>query len=207
MSLFPKKLRAGCLLQSLVGLAIAGALYILTFALFAPWGFFLGGTFHLFPGWQGTGRLHASSGDFVLYFWISPTSSGRTYNYPAVDGWGRLCTPRGEEFKLRVTGGMHERTGIDTNGKTMHLSLHQRPWYYGLTGTWDSRPRLELRGRWQNPDLVMEDEGSLSRAFLPDGKLYQGPPRNQPAVREKLQVVLHETGWLGFAGGCRAEAK
>jgi hypothetical protein len=203
----PKQRRLGCLPRFILYLVLGMVAIALITALFAPWGFFLGGRFHILPVWQGIGRMHASSGDFVLYLWISPTSSGRTYNYPAFNGWGTLCTPRGEQFKLRVTGGMHERTGIDSNGKAMRISLHRRPWYYGLTGTWDSRPRLELRGRWQNPDLVMDDGGSLSRAFLPDGRLYQGPPRNQPAAREKLELVLHETGWLGFVSGCRAEAK
>jgi len=201
-----KKSCLGCFLQSTMALALGAVLFALILAVFAPWGFFLGGKFHLMPGWQGIGRLHASSGDFVLYLWISPASSGRTYNFPYFNGWGYLCTPRGEKFKLRVTGGMHERTGIDSNGKAMHLSLHQRPWYYGFAGTYESRPRLELRGRWQNPDLVMDDGGTLSQAFLPDGSLYKGPPRNQPAVREKLQIVFHETGWLGFGGGCQAEA-
>jgi hypothetical protein len=58
------------------------------------------------------------------------------------------------------------------------------------TGNWD-RPRLTLRGRWQNPDLVMNDGGTLSAAFLPDGRLYDGPPRNQPRAREPLPVVFH----------------
>jgi hypothetical protein len=176
-------------------------------ALFAPWSFFLGGRFHVFPVWQGIGHMQASSGDYVLSFWISPAPGGRTFNLPYFTGWGYLCTPRGEQFKLRVTGGMHERTGIDSNGKEMHLSLQRRPWYYAFVGTWDHRPRLDLRGRWQNPDLVMEDGGSLSQAFLPDGRLYLGPPRNQPVAREKLRIVLRETGWLGFTAGCRAEAK
>lgn len=179
----------------------------LIMAIFAPWGFYLGGKFHVFPVWQGVGRFHASSGDYVLYFWLSPTRSGRTFNFPSFAGWGTLCTPRGERFKLRVTGGMLEKTGIDSNGKAMHLSLHRRPWYYTFTGTWDSRPRLDLRGRWENPDLVLEDGGTLSRAFLPDGSLYQGPPRNQPAAREKLRIVLHETGWLGFVSSCGTEAR
>ncbi len=197
----------GCLGRLALIFVLGTIAVALLAAVFTPWGFFLGGRFHVLPVWQGIGRVHTSSGDYVLYFWISPSRSGRTFNLPAFAGWGSLCTPRGEQFKLRVTGGMHERTGVDSNGKAVHLTFHRRPWYYGLTGVWDSRPRLDLRGRWENPDLVMEDGGTLSQAFLPDGTLYQGPPRNQPAAREKLRIVLHETGWLGFVAGCRAEAR
>ena len=103
-----------------------------------------------------------------------------------------------------MTGGLHEHTGIDTNGKKMSLEFYRRPWYWGWTGTWDRRPRLNLTGRWQNPDLVMNDGGTLSQAFLADGTLYQGPPKQRPAAREKLPIVLHETGWAGWLDDCRA---
>jgi hypothetical protein len=199
----------GCLgcLGRLLALCVLGAVAAaLIAAVFAPWSFFLGGHFHLLPIWEGTARLKASSGEYVLSFWISPQPGGRTYNFPYFTGWARLCTPRGERYSLRVTGGMHEHPGTDTNGKDMHLEFYRRPWYYGLSGNWDRRPRLDLRGRWENPDLVMSDGGSLSRAFLPDGTLYQGPPQRQPAARETLRVVFHETALSLSLPGCPAQA-
>jgi hypothetical protein len=200
--------RVGCLgcLGRLVAVFVLVAVVMgLTVAVFAPWSFFLGGHFHLMPFWQGTGRLKASSGEYVLSFWIAPQPGGRTYNFPYFTGWARLCTPRGERYDLRVTGGMHEHPGIDTNGKEMHLEFYRRPWYYGFSGNWDRRPRLDLRGRWEKRGLVMSDGGSLSQAFLPNGTLYQGPPRNQPPVREKLQVVFHEMPLSPWLPGCRAQ--
>jgi hypothetical protein len=48
----------------------------------------------------------------------------------------------------------------------------------GVSG--DRRPSLELRGYWQNPNLGMDDNGSISRAFRPDGHVYLGHYRNRP---------------------------
>ncbi len=199
------KPRLGCLGRLLVYMLLGTLALVLITAVFAPWGFFLGGRFHVLPLWQGIGRLRAPSGDYVLYFWISPAPGGRTYNNPYFRGWGYLCTPRGQRFSLRVTGGLHEHTGIDTNGKAMRLEFYRRPWYWRWAGTWDRRPRLDLNGRWQNPDLVMDDGGTLSQAFRADGTLYQGPPNPRPAARVKLPIVFHETGWLGWLDDCRAK--
>src|SRR5262249_16469378 len=69
---------------------------------FGPWSFYLGGTFRPLLVWQGTGLVHASSGDYILYLWMAPASGGRTFNFPAFNGWGSLCTPRGERYALRV---------------------------------------------------------------------------------------------------------
>jgi hypothetical protein len=69
----------------------------------------------------------------------------------------------------------------------------------------DNRPRLTFRGRWQNPDLVMDDEGSLSRAFLPDGTVYRGPARNQPRTGKPVTVVFHAVPWSHWWNDCRAQ--
>ncbi len=197
----------GCIGRLVAGLLLVGVVVAATLAVFAPWSYRLGGHFHALPGWQGIGHLKAASGDYVLYFWISPQPGGRTYHFPYFTGWGDHCTPRGEHYSLRVTAGMSEHPGVDTNGKAMHLEFYRRPWYYGLTGTWDRRPRLDLRGRWENGNLVMSDGGTLSQAFLPDGRLYQGPPRQQPRARETLPIVFHEAGWSAALSGCRTEAR
>jgi len=195
--------RLGCLGRFVLFLVLGTVTLNLIYAVFAPWSFFLGGRFHPIAVWQGIGRMHASSGDYVVYFWISPVPGGRTFNFPTFRGWGDLCTPRGERLPLRVAASMHEHPGIDTNGKDVSVSLYRRPWYYRWTGVWDDRPRLEFRGRWQNPELVMNDGGTLSKAFLPDGTLYLGPARNQPAARETVQLVVHEAAWSGWFSDCR----
>lgn len=197
-----RKLRLGCTGGLLLLLVLTPMGYVLIHAVFTPWAFFLGGHIHLLPIWHGIGHMKAASGDYVLYFWIAPAPSGRTYNFPYFRGWGYLCTPRGERYPLRVSGGLHEHTWIDTNGKEMHLELYRRPWYWNFTGTWDHRPRLDLRGRWQNPELVMNDGGTLSQSFLADGTLNHGLT---PKPGEKLQIVFQEPPWTGWFADCRVK--
>jgi hypothetical protein len=85
----------------------------------------------------------------------------------------------------------------------MHLHMYNRPWFYGSFTT-ERRPKIELRGRWQDPNLVMDDGGSVSRAFLPDGRVYLGPEHNQPATRETLQITLTEGSYSEFESACSA---
>ena len=183
-----------------VVLILLGTLYGGTIALFAPWSYYLGGTFHLLPIWSGAGTLHAKSGDYVLTLWFAPESGGRVFNHPYFRGWVSLCTPRGERYSLRLSASMHQNPRTDTNGMEISMDMYQRRWNYSVTQ--EGRPRLTLRGRWQNPDLVMDDEGSLSRAFLPDGTPYMGPARHQPTVTETVPVVFHRISWWWLSGDC-----
>ena len=183
------------------GLVVGSVLVIAIDWVFAPWAFYLGGHSHVVPVWSGSARTHTTSGDYTLYLWMSPTRGGRTFNFPAFRGWAYLCTPRGERYSLRLTASMVEHPGTNTNGKEMRITLYRRPWYWSLAGVWDRRPEVALRGRWQNPDLVMNDGGTLSVAFLPDGRLYDGPTRNQPRARETVPIVIHEAPWV-WSPGC-----
>jgi hypothetical protein len=193
---------AGCLTRLVLVLVVGIALVVAIDAIFAPWSFFLGGKFHILPVWEGMGTLHAHSGDYVLSIWMAPAPAGRTFNLPHFRGYGYLCTPRGERYVLRLSADMQQHPGIDTNGLAMDIDMYQRRWNYSWT--LEGRPRLALRGRWRNPDLVMDDRGSLSRAFLPDGTVYLGPVRNQPLARETLTIVLHQTPWSAWFEDCRA---
>lgn len=192
----------GCLTRLLLGLVLATVLVDAIPAVFAPWSYYLGGRFHWLPLWQGRGQVHARGGDYVVYFWIMPTPPGRVSRTPAFRGWAVVCTPKGERLSLRTTAGLRGHDGTDTNGQGMRVTMYARPWYYNLAGTWDDRPQLEFDGRWQNPDLVMNDAGTLSRAFLPDGTVYRGPKRNQPPRGEPLPVVFHESAWWGLWPDC-----
>lgn len=193
----------GCLGRLVLGVALGVVLIVVMDGVFTPWAFYFGGTFRPLPVWQGIAKVHASSGDYVVYFWMSPAKSGPPFYNPYFNGWGALCTPRGERYPLRVIASLFERPGRDTNGREMRLEMYRRPWYWSWTGTWDRRPSLTLRGRWQNPDLVMTDKGSLSDAFLPDGRLYDGPPKNQPHKGETLTFVFHEVPWTTWFADCR----
>ena len=82
---------------------------------------------------------------------------------PEVKGWGTLCTPRGESYKVQVTGYLEKRMGASTDGKWMELDVYRRPWYYSWVGTTDERPRLQFHGAWHNPDLVLYNGGTSQR--------------------------------------------
>lgn len=198
-------MRAGCLTRLLFGGLFFLLCTTLLTGIFAPWGFYLGGHLHWFPYWHGVAHVRSSSGDFLLRFWITPRPSGGLYHYPAFSGWAWLCTPRGERYRLRVTGGFFERTGYDTNGKAMSLDLYSRPNTWQWTGHWDRRPHLYFTGRWQNPNLVMNDGGTLSRAFLPDGTLAPEKPPQPVVPREKLQIVFQEEPWTAWSSSCPAK--
>lgn len=187
-----------------VGLIAGTVLLVAINWVFAPWAFYLGGEFHPMAVWQGTARIHASSGDYTLYLWLSPAAR-RRYNLPIMNGWGYLCTPAGERYSLRTTATISGHPGRETNGLEMRVDMHRRPWYWNLAGRWDERPRLAFRGRWQNPDFVANDGGTLSIAFLPNGRLYDGAPRNQPLARETLPVVFHSVPWTAWFSDCRSK--
>ena len=187
-------LGCGCLgcLGQLIALVLVGCVLVAaTLAVFFPWAYFLGGRFHLLPGWSGVGTAHARSGDFRIYVNLQPSGPGR-YAGPRVSGTCVVIDPRGEKFVLKTTGAYPVKWwGTDSNGRRMALQFHRR---IVLQNT-DGRPRFELDGSWRNPNLVTTDLGSLSRAFGPDGRAYLGATR-LPAASETLDVVLAPCGML-----------
>ncbi len=192
----------GCLVQVVLILLVVGAVVIAGERLFAPWAFYLGGRAHLTPYWQGVGTANASSGTYVVYVSMAPQPGGGLLHLPYWRGWASLCTPRGETYRLRLSAEMFEHPGTDTNGQRMRIDMYNRTMSY-VFSQGESRPRLEFRGRWENPNLVMNDGGTLSRAFLPDGSLYLGPTRNQPKARETVAITFHEVPWWTWSG-CRS---
>jgi hypothetical protein len=169
-------------------------------AIVAPWGFFMGGRFHIYPQWTGWGKLHSNiAGDYVLYVTISPSTGGRGgRGGPRVKGNAVLCTPRGERYKLRVGGDFQKNTGTDLQGRTAYIYAHN---YSKLTGHND--PQLEFRGKWNNPDLVLDDQGSINRAFDPGGTLVKNS-HMRPYVQEVVPLTLHEGSRADFDAACAA---
>jgi hypothetical protein len=191
----------GCLGKLLVYLVLGMLTLCAIDAVFAPWSFFMGGRFHPIPMWRGWGKLHsASARDYVLFVWFEPAPGYRGVAH--IVGWGTLCTPRGESYTVRVSGYMEKDMGASTDGKRMEMSVYRRPSYWRWTGHWDERPRLDLRGAWHNPDLVLSDGGSLDRAFNSDGTLHLGPARSQTPGKRGAQLTLHEGTRSEFEAAC-----
>jgi hypothetical protein len=193
--------------QCTLVLVLAGVAILAADWLFYPWAFYLGGHAHAIPYWYGGATLGGPGGDYVLYVSMSPSRPSRGTigrRLPNVDGDGYLCTPRGERFPMHVYGVFQESLGRDSSNAAMRMEVYRRPWYFSLAGDWDRRPRLTLRGRWQGPDLVMDDGGTLSAGFLPDGRLYDGPARNQPKPGAPVPVVFHEMPFMLATPACPA---
>jgi hypothetical protein len=91
---------------------------------------------------------------------FEPTSGGRLTT--SVKGVAYLCTPRAERLPLTLGGSMRRHLNLSTDGEAIRLWMYSGP-YWRFSA--ERRPGIELHGRWQNPSLVMDDGGSISRAF------------------------------------------
>lgn len=193
----------GCLGQVALTLVLGSILIIAITGVFYPWAFYLGGKFHLLPYWQGWGPLHAKSGNYVWFVRIEPTSRGSgMYLETNLTGTAYLCTPRGERIRFHMGGGMRKHLNLSTDGEAIHLYMNYSPWYRQFMS--DRRPRLELRGHWRNPDLVMDDHGSISNAFEPDGSVYRGHLPNRPYSTEGVPVTFIPGSYSDFDNACAA---
>jgi len=194
----------GCLWQVGLVLVLGCVLVIAMTGLFYPWAFYLGGKFHPLPYWQGWGQLRAKSGGYVLFVRFEPTPRGsRMYLESNLKGTAYLCTPRGEKFRMKLGGGMRKHLNVSTDGEAIHLYMDYWP---ALSGQFisDHRPSIELRGHWKNPNLVMDDHGSVSNAFQPDGTVYRGHDRNRPYSTEVVPITLSQGPYSDFEAACAA---
>jgi hypothetical protein len=185
---------------------------VLVYALFGllyPWSFYLGGsTFHLLPGWSGWGRMHSNSnGDFALYLRFQPSPGGsRMYAASHLKGNAWLCTPRGEMFRMNLGGDMRAHLSTNTDGEKISLYMNNWP---AFTGGFiaDRRPSIQFRGQWRNPNIVLDDHGSLAQAFLPDGTVYKGHSPNYSPPHEIVPLTLHPGSYDDFKSACSTLAR
>lgn len=172
-------------------------------AVFTPWGFFMGGRFHVLPSWTGWGKMHSSKagGDYVIMMTFTP-KTGRQLGRTHVDGNAWLCTPRGEKFTLHLGGDFQKDIRLDTNGKTASFYMNSYTLKSQFTG--NTRPYLEFRGKWNNPDLVLDDHGSIARNFTPEATLWPTGGKERPYISEVVPVTLHEGGKAEWEASCTA---
>ena len=192
-----RKRGIGCL-PGLALIALASVVgFILIELAFQPWIFVVGGRVRLWPVWEGDGVVQTPIGPYRIHVWFSPTPSGsRILPSTSVRGSGYVCTPLGEKYSLRVTGGAPGRIWKDMDGHAFRLSAYHRPisWFNN-----DRRPRLSFSGQWVGPNLVMSDDGSIAHAFLPNGTLSADTSTWHPKTGA-LPITLTETSsWFGGA--------
>ena len=201
----PKKSRLGCVAQFWLMVGVA-ALFLIGFqAIFMPWGFYLGGHFHWLPEWSGMGTAHAANGgDYIVFVSISPNARHPGRYDTALQGTGLLCTPKGEKIRLKLSAGMEKHLGVNTQGKTIHISMHQ-------TGTWnatinsDHRPSFSLDGIWGDDEISVTDGNSLGKAFEPDGSVYMGRSPTRGPSFSPVQFTLHAASSRDFDKACSSQ--
>lgn len=191
-----RKAGPGCVVQVLAALVLGGVVLAGVMAIVAPWGFYMGGHFHIIPQWTGVGEMHSKlAGDYALLVTFSP-KTGKGLGLTHVSGNAWLCTPRGEKFSLRLAGDFQNPHGTDLQGMTAHLYASNYSAFSGSTA-----PSLDFRGRWNNPDLVLDDGGSLNRAFDPGGVLATNK-HSRPYKQEVTPITLHEGNRADFNAAC-----
>jgi hypothetical protein len=205
--LAPRKARGGCfgcLWQVGLVLLLGAVLITALTGLFYPWAFYLGGKFHIVPLWQGWGKAHAKSGDYLVWVQFEPTPRGsKMYLESNLTGLAYVCTPRGERLPMHLGGGMRKHLNLSTDGEYIRLYMDYRPLLYGqFIG--DRRPYLEFRGNWRNPNLAMDDHGSIGRAFQPDGTVYRGHDTNRPYMPEVVPITFVHGSRSEFDKSCAA---
>jgi hypothetical protein len=200
----PRKARPGCLMQMIYLAVLAILVTVGVAAITSPWAFFMGGGFHWLPMWQGVGRMHSNlgGGDYAVYVYFYP-KVGRYMGLRHVAGDGLLCTPRGEKIYFTLGGDFDKTMGRDSNGKSASFYMNSATTMQRFLGQ-SSQIKLELRGKWNNPDLVLDDHGSIARYFEPDGTVYTGNRAGRPYMREVVPVTLHPGSKGDFEAACQA---
>lgn len=141
-------------------------LILIVLLLINLWAFHMGGRWTPLLTWTGCGTMQSSTGArYALYVRLSlktftgRRSAGMGSDNLAGDAW--ICTPQSGPIPLDVSGSIRS-IWLDTNGKTVNLRL---------LNSRTSQPHLmfDLKGKWDGPDLKMQDYGSLPMSFASDG--------------------------------------
>lgn len=199
---------AGCFGRVLGSLVFGLLLVVAVYAVVAPWGFFLGGQFHPLAYWQGWGTMHGPGGDYAVFMRMFPRVGGRStlsLSGPSVRGSGIICSPHGERYSLTLRGTFLRRgIGTNTDGEALSLSLTQ-PLNFLNTNS-STRLEVSFRGAWKNPDLMLNDAGSMVRTFNPDGTWAPGDRYKRP-LGEPIPLTLHAGSGSDFDAACAAVKK
>jgi hypothetical protein len=59
-------------------------------------------------------------------------------------------------------------------------------------------------GHGQNPKLILDDHGSLTNAFQPDGSVYKGHDHNRPYATKGAEFTAAEGSYSDFKSACGA---
>ena len=133
-----------------------------------PWAFHIGGRWTPLLTWLGSGKLLTKGGiEYPLFVMFYPSSHFSRLRLNGqrptggVQGSACLCTSPGVSQYLKLSGTIYGGWR-STEGSVMDLRLLEPT----IVDVGQSRAGyFDLFGRWQGPELVMDDRGSWSSLF------------------------------------------
>jgi hypothetical protein len=142
-----------------------GVVYLVA-AITSPWAFHIGGRFTPLLYWSGYGKLATKNGTYPLYISFFPSSSFSRLQLDGlrptggVRGTATLCTAPGITQALHISGTIYGGWKSTENSlmdmrllETRYIDLGQHRGYF------------DLYGRWNGPDLVMDDGNAWASVF------------------------------------------
>jgi len=183
--------RRGCLTDLLKLCVLAVVVLYVVVAITSPWAFHIGGRWTPLLYWSGTGKLVTKTGTYPLYVMFYPSSH---FSRLALDGLrpagglqgtARLCVSPGVTESLKLSGTVFGRWSSTTDALMSFRLLEYR--YIDLGQT---QGYFDLSGRWQGPDLVMDDRSGTNHKFRSGLQI------------EHASVTLSPAGYSDFKSTC-----
>ena len=145
---------------------VLGALLCAFILVAGPWVFHIGGQWTPLLTWTGSGTLHAKGGNYPLYVSMYPSSHFSRLQLDGqrptggLQGMGWLCTSRGEMQQLELTGTIYN-AWRSTDGSLVSFRLLE----HRIFNNGQSRGYFDLIGRWQGPQLMMDNRRNPGERF------------------------------------------
>lgn len=144
-----------------------------------PWALHIGGRSTPLLYWSGSGQLLTQQGTYPLYIYFYPSTEHSQFPLDGlrptagVRGNGWICTAPGVTQYLNLSGTIYGGWS-STEGSLMSFRLDE-PLVVNLGGP---RPGyFDLFGRWQGPELVMNDRENPGSQFRSGLRIEQASVR------------------------------
>ena len=145
-----------------LGLALVYGVIVAT----GPWALHIGGRWTPLLYWSGSGKLVTKHGTYPLYVFFFPSAHFSQLHLDGlrptggVQGSGWICTSPGVTQYLKLSGTIYGGWR-STEGSLMNFRLLEP----NILDVGQRRGYFDLYGRWQGPQLVMNDRGSPGSTF------------------------------------------
>ncbi|HEU5335194.1 MAG TPA: hypothetical protein VFU27_04490 [Terriglobales bacterium] len=176
----------------LVGMIFVIAIVYGAIAATNPWALHIGEHWTPLMYWTGTGKLVTSRGTYPLYLSLWPASHFSHLRLDGVrptggvQGSGSLCTAPGVTENLKLSGTIYGGWR-STDGALMDLRLLE---YKALDLGGKRNGYFNLYGKWNGPELVMDDRGEPGHIFYSGLKI------------EHASVTLNWASYSDFKAMC-----